>query len=157
MARSRIKDDHLFLYTSKAGTPVYCPLPEFVVSALNMIPIDGPYFFWTGNSKIKAVCFHCDSELRKSFKQAKVENGHAHRFRDTFAVSLLIAGKPIAHVAVLLGHRSIMITERHYSPWVRARQEQLEAEVRDSWKRDPVVLLQTKGTPEVHGEARLSN
>jgi hypothetical protein len=36
-------------------------------------------------------------------------------------------------VSVLLGHSSIKVTERYYSPWVRARQEQLEADVRRSW------------------------
>ena len=33
-------------------------------------------------------------------------------------------------VSVLLGHSSIKVTEKHYSPWVRARQEQLEADMR---------------------------
>jgi hypothetical protein len=27
---------------------------------------------------------------------------------------------------VLLGHQSVEVTEKHYSTWVRARQEQLE-------------------------------
>ena len=36
-------------------------------------------------------------------------------------------------VSVLLGHSSIKVTEKHYSPWVRARQEQLEADVRRNW------------------------
>jgi integrase len=36
-------------------------------------------------------------------------------------------------VSVLLGHSSIKITERYYSPWVRARQEELAADVRRSW------------------------
>jgi len=29
-------------------------------------------------------------------------------------------------VSIVLGHSSIKVTEKHYSPWVRARQEQLE-------------------------------
>jgi integrase len=37
-------------------------------------------------------------------------------------------------VSVLLGHSSIKVTEKHYSPWVRARQEQLEADVRRTWE-----------------------
>ena len=37
-------------------------------------------------------------------------------------------------VQALLGHSSIKVTEKHYSPWVRARQEQLEADVRRTWK-----------------------
>ncbi len=36
-------------------------------------------------------------------------------------------------VSVALGHSSIKVTEKHYSRWVRARQEQLEADVRRGW------------------------
>jgi len=36
----------------------------------------------------------------------------------------------LSHVSILLGHSSVRVTERHYSPWVKARQEQLEADVR---------------------------
>ena len=83
---------------------------------------------------------------------AKVNNGHAHRFRDTFAVELLLAGVPIERVSILLGHQSVKITERHYSPWTRSRQEQVEADLQRAWDRDPVVLLETKGTRQVRGE-----
>jgi len=37
-------------------------------------------------------------------------------------------------VSASLGHSSIKVTEKHYSPWVRARQEQLEADVRRTWE-----------------------
>jgi hypothetical protein len=50
--------------------------------------------------------------------------------RDTFAAELLLAGIPIERVSVLLGHQSVRITERHYSPWAKSRQEQLEADPR---------------------------
>jgi integrase len=64
---------------------------------------------------------------------AGVKNAHFHRFRDTFAVELLLAGVPIDQVSILLGHASVKVTERHYSPWVKARQEQLEAAIRKLW------------------------
>jgi integrase len=67
-------------------------------------------------------------------KEAGVPDGHAHRFRDTFAVGLLQAGVPMERVSVLLGHSSIKVTEKHYSPWVRAREEQLEADVPRTWQ-----------------------
>jgi integrase len=40
----------------------------------------------------------------------------------------------MGRVSVLLGHSSIKVTEKHYSPWVRARQEQLEADIRRTWE-----------------------
>ena len=54
-------------------------------------------------------------------------------FRDTFAVEMLLAGVPIDQVSILLGHASVKITEKHYSPWVKARQIQLQQSVRNAW------------------------
>jgi integrase len=54
-------------------------------------------------------------------------------FRDTFAVEMLLAGVPLEQVSMLLGHKSVKITEKHYAPWVKARQEQLAANVRKAW------------------------
>ena len=56
---------------------------------------------------------------------------------------VLFAGAPIERVSILLGHQSVRITEKHYAPWVKARQEQLEADVRRTWPED-------KSQPEVH-------
>ena len=50
------------------------------------------------------------------FALADVKNAHPHRFRDTFAVELLLAGTPIHQVSVLLGHSNIKVTEKHHSP-----------------------------------------
>jgi len=90
-----------------------------------------------------------------------VKDGHAHRFRDTFAVELLLAGVPLERVSILLGHQSVKITEKHYSPWIRERQEQAEADVRRTWLQDPIALMEpvpeTKGTPEVHRKAEAIN
>src|SRR6266571_4006619 len=35
------------------------------------------------------------------------------------------------------------ITEKHYAPWVRSRQEQLEAYLANAWSRDSLVLSQS--------------
>jgi integrase len=152
LPRDRIADGRLFLYTAKTGTPVWCPLPQFVLEALNSFqPMNDTYYFWSGASKKDGVARTYMSRLKRVFDLAKVPNGHAHRLRDSFAVGLLLAGVPLERVSILLGHSSIKVTEKHYSPWVKARQEQLEQDVKRSWGEDPVVLLETKGTPEVHG------
>ena len=133
LSRNRIQDDKLFLYTAKTGTAVYCPLPPFVVKALDVIPAS-TYFFWTGLSKPKSAVGDWQRSLKRLLILAGVPDGHAHRFRDTFSVELLLAGVPIERVSILLGHQSVRITEKHYAPWVRARQEQLEADVRRTWQ-----------------------
>ena len=63
---------------------------------------------------------------------------------DTFAASLLLERVPIERVSILLGHSSIKVTEQHYSPWIREQQEQAEADVRRTWARDPLALMENK-------------
>ncbi len=151
LARDRIVGARLFLYTQKTGVPVWCPLPDFVIDALNSFePMNKTYFFWSGASSKDGVARTYMGRFNRIFKLAGVPNGHAHRFRDTFATELLLAGVPLERVSVMLGHSSVKVTEKHYSPWVRARQEQLEADVKKTWDRDPLVLAETKGTLEVH-------
>jgi integrase/recombinase XerD len=90
LGSERINGDKLFLFTSKAGTPVYCPLPAFVVTALESAIKPGErFYFWTGNGKTKSIITDWQEKLKKLFELAKVSNGHAHRFRDTFATELL--------------------------------------------------------------------
>jgi integrase len=151
LTSDRIKMNRLFLYTAKTGTPVNTILPDFVLEALEASPkVTDLYFFWNGTDKLDTIVGSWRRRLGKLFELAEVPKGHAHRFRDTFAVELLLAGVPIERVSVLLGHQSVRITERHYSPWVRARQEQLEQDLKRVWEQDPVALLEAKGTPEVH-------
>ena len=72
-----------------------------------------------------------------------MKGGHPHRFRDTLAVELLLDGMPIERVSALLGHSSVKITERHYSPWVEARQAQLESDMQRAWHNDPIAQRET--------------
>lgn len=131
--------------------PVQCVLPDFLVRELEAAPKSSEgHFFWTGKSKLHSAIGKWQRRLQTMFALAEVQGGHAHRFRDTFAVELLLVGVPLERVSVLLGHQSVRITERHYSPWVRSRQEQLEQDLQRAWSQDPVALMQTKGRPEVH-------
>lgn len=158
LSSDRITGDRLFLYTQKTGVPVYTVLPHFVVRELEAAPqVTEKYLFWSGKGRLESAVRSWQTRLRNLFRFAKMPDGHAHRFRDTFAVELLLAGVPIERVSILLGHQSVKITEKHYNPWVRSRQEQLEADVASAWTREPIVLAETKGTPEVHGNTERVN
>jgi integrase/recombinase XerD len=145
----------LFLYTQKTGVPVYTVLPDSVVKALEATPrVTTKHYFWTGEGNVESIVRSWQARLKKLFDLAGVPKGQgnaiSHRFRDTFVVELLLAGVPIERVSILLGHQSVRITERHYNPWVRSRQEQLEADVASAWKQDPVLKQENFGTNQVH-------
>jgi integrase len=158
LSADRIYEGKLFLYTAKTGVAVWCPLPASALIALKAIPRKGAHFFWTGESKPKSCVGDWQRSLRTLFQLSGVPDAHAHRFRDTFSVELLQAGVPLERVSILLGHRSVKVTEKHYAAWVLARQEQLEADVRRSWDVDLLAFAErkTRGTPEVHDENRLN-
>jgi integrase len=145
LERHRLNGDSLLLYQAKTGTPVYVPLPPEVVEALKDLP-PGPkpnprYFFWSGNGDPKSAVADWQRSYRRLFKSADIRTAdgerkrcHPHMFRDTFAVEMLLAGVPIDQVSLLLGHASVKITEKSYAPFVKARQIQLQASVRNAWK-----------------------
>ena len=94
---------------------------------------DGGRYFSTGNAKPQTARANWSRYLDSLFALAKIDGAHSHRFRDTFAVELLLAGAPLETVSVLLGHSSVKITEKHYKPWVRSLQRKLEEEVKRAW------------------------
>ncbi len=65
-------------------------------------------------------------------------------FLGTFTVELLLAGVPLDQVSLLLGHSSVKITEPHYAPFCKARQEQLAASVKLAWKKPTQSLPEKK-------------
>lgn len=132
--KSRLNGNKLLLYTAKTGTPVYMPLPPVVIDALAKLDTNGRgRYFSTGNAKPQTARANWSRYLDTLFELADVKDGHSHRFRDTFAVSLLEKGVSLEHVSVLLGHSSVKITERHYKPWVKTLQSRLEEEVKKAW------------------------
>ena len=140
LERSRVQDGRLFLDTQKTGTPVYCPLPPEVVEALDAVAnAHADYVFWDGKSERETTVKSWNRVFNRLFEVADppIVGGHPHRFRDTFAVSLLLKGVSLESVSKLLGHTSIKVTERHYAPWVKARQDMLEADVKRTWAVGP--------------------
>jgi site-specific recombinase XerD len=132
----------LRLYMQKTGEPVYVPLPPELVTLLRELrnPDNPRYFFWNGTSDSASPGIRWWCTLKTIFQAAGLPDAHPHMLRDTFAVEMLVAGVPIDQVSMLLGHSSVKITEKHYLPWVRARQRQLEESVRKVWAADPLSL-----------------
>jgi len=138
---SLTENNALFLRRAKTGNPVYVPLPPKVAQLLRELSSDNPlYFFWSGHGDPRSAVHGYTRSLRKLFRIADLKQPdgsskrcHSHMFRDTFAVEALLAGVQIQDVSVLLGHTRVAMTEKHYFPWVLARQEQLYMAVRETW------------------------
>ncbi|HTU48514.1 MAG TPA: site-specific integrase [Bryobacteraceae bacterium] len=160
LEKSRLTGDSVLLYQAKTKTPVYVPLPPHVADALRTMPsgirANPRYFFWTGNGLPKSAVADWQRSYRRLFNIVNLRrpDGTAkrcfpHMFRDTFAVEMLLAGVPLEQVSILLGHKSVKITEKHYAPWVKARQEQLEQNVRKAWAGNLTTIESAKKEAKV--------
>jgi len=129
LSKDNLSEGKLLLYTQKTGQPVWLPLSGVVIEAIGGLPARP---FWSGNGNPKSCVADWQRSLKKLFALSGIE-GHAHRFRDTFAVNLLRHGVSLEDVSILLGHSSIKVTEKHYAPWVKVRQDRLEQAVRRTW------------------------
>lgn len=122
----------LHLRTAKTKTPVLIPVQPEIVEAIEALP--GRYPFWSGDSLPENCSSVWQEAYRKLFKHAGIP-GHPHRFRHTFAKNLLVNEVPLETVSLLLGHKKLAITERHYARFVPERQALIEAQVRKMWAR----------------------
>ena len=147
-------DDSLFLYQKKvkgkASSAVYGLLPHDVAEELRKVPSNAythpSYFFWSGRSKRKSevsnwikifgkILAKATETHPKLFLEADGSSrpAHLHMLRDTFAVEYLLAGMPLEEVSRLLGHSNVLITQKHYAPWVLERQQRQATSVRTAW------------------------
>jgi integrase/recombinase XerD len=130
----RIQGNRIFLYTQKTSVHVYVPMPPVFFEVLHQVEkYQSGYYFWSKKGKLRSRCANLQLTLKTLFANVGIQHDHAHRFRDTFAVELLKKGVPIEEVSVLLGHQSEKITRKHYSPWVKDRQDILEQHVMKGW------------------------
>jgi integrase/recombinase XerD len=167
LSRDKLRDDNsIFLYQrkvkGKASSPVYGLLPHDVAEELRNVPASSHthpnYFFWSGRSKRKSevsnwikifgnILATAAERHPKLFKESdgKPISAHLHMLRDTFAVEYLLAGMPLEEVSRLLGHSSVLITQKHYAPWVLERQQKLATSVRNAWSAMGIRALSSAG------------
>jgi len=127
----------------KTGTHVSVPIPPGIAKELLAVLNGNPeYVFWSGVGEEESITKNwAKYYIAPLFKAAKIHSeGHmmSHRLRDTFAVDLLEKGVPLEEVSKLLGHESIKTTEKHYSKWMKGRQDRLDSLVTDSWKKTKI-------------------
>jgi integrase/recombinase XerD len=127
LSRDRLDNEgRLRMRQMKTGNWLYVKLHQDCVEALRALPVESPYFLWSGKSKLTTAT----GSARRTVECISKISGVAarpHRFRDTFAVELLLAGEDIRTVQLLLGHASVKTTEKHYAPFVRRFQDKLDA------------------------------
>jgi site-specific recombinase XerD len=131
----RKKITRVVLSRAKTGVDVSVPIPPDLARELLAVANGNPrYIFWnTGNGKPESVVTNWQHDLRGLFRAVGMPAGHPHQLRDTAAVEWLNAGIPLEEVSRLLGHASIRTTEKHYAPWVKSRQDRLDALVMATW------------------------
>ena len=71
--------------------------------------------------RIKAIC-----------KKLGIMPAHPHRFRHSLATDLLSKGATIEQVAAILGNSPAVVI-KHYSLWIRSRQDALDAFLTKAW------------------------
>jgi integrase/recombinase XerD len=134
------KTYHIVTARQKTGTHVSVPIPTDVAKEI-LAACDHPvYLLWQntkGGTEKQAGHSTCVA-ISKVFERAGIQTlGHmkSHRLRDTFACELLQQGVPLEDVSKMLGHESVATTEKHYSAWVKGRQDRLDSLVTATWAK----------------------
>jgi integrase len=132
LTRENIKGENISFRTTKTEKDVSVPVPSEVIEELAKIKTD-PLFRCTQELSRDVAAYR--TIINAAFVAAGIPDGHPHRFRHTFSITLLNSDVSIYDVSTLLGHASVSTTESYYSKWVRSRQERLDKIVRATWKK----------------------
>ncbi len=130
LKRSAVDEHYITVRTHKNGKPVQLPVHPEMVEALSKMRGE-EYLFWSGEGNPKSCVGDWQRTLRRLGAIAGVHI-HAHRWRHTFATTLLSKGVPVSEVAAILGN-SPRIVEKHYSQWISSRQESVNTAVKATW------------------------
>lgn len=149
LSRVRVKNGILQAQRAKTKTWVEIVLPAEVVEALEALPKENPdYFFWNGISKPRSLVGDYNRMFQRLWKLVRwprpVVDGegnaiqpHSHMFRHSFAYWWLNTINPatgklgdIRDLQLLLGHKRLATTEKHYSGFMPEQNKRLHAEMR---------------------------
>ena len=129
LLRSQVDLDtgQILIRMMKTRHPLYLRLHPDAIAALKALPKTSPYFLWSGKSTMHTAASNARKSIARVCALAGVKDGHPHRFRDTFAIHLLRAGASLHTVQLLLGHKSVRTTEKHYAPFVLEYQQVIDS------------------------------
>jgi site-specific recombinase XerD len=126
-------DYRIKIQRTKTGVGINNVIPPWVAKEILATMNGNPkYVLWSGVGKPRSAVSHFQRLYQKVFEAAEIPTGHSHRFRDTSAVELLLAGVSMEDVARFLGN-TLAVCERYYGAWNPRRQNKLDEEVRRSW------------------------
>ena len=140
---NQFSDNRIFLRTTKAGVPVSVVIPPQLVSLLKAIEPHGGYFFlWGESTNVHSVSNLWRKRIKAICKDLKITPDHPHRFRHSLAADLLTKGASVEDVAAILGN-SPAIVIKHYSQWIKSRQDRLDAIVAKTWEKPKLALVKS--------------
>lgn len=144
--KDAITGDTLTLHRTKTGEFVIVPLPNLVLDSLREIEngFGTNHYFWSESNKRISAVKQWRTKLQNVARTAGLPNFRPHQLRDTFAVELLLAHVAIEELSPLLGHSSIITTERYYAPWVTARRNRLARIVKEVNDSDSMLRFLTE-------------
>ena len=138
LSSRHIIEGRLVLRAQKNQGDINLPLTDALQAELSKLKrFGGDLYFWTGDGKPETASGNYRRTLRDLGEYCGVADLHPHRMRDTFAVRLLQGGATLDRVARALGNRSVRIVEKHYAPWIKSRQDELDRDVIATWSAGP--------------------
>ena len=122
---------------AKKGT---LPLPPDLLGELERITSHNLFASPLGSERGETVSDYWRDQLAKVFDAAGIKGGHPHRFRHSLAVNMLNHGSSAEDVALVLGNSPQIVT-KHYSAFVSARQERLDAQIMKTWAKPKLMRV----------------
>jgi site-specific recombinase XerD len=116
-------------------------VPPQLASLLKKIPQTAGYFFlWGESTHVHSVSNLWRRRIKAMCKAVGIMPDHPHRFRHSLAADLLMKGASVEDVAAILGN-SPAIVIKHYSQWIRGRQDRLDSFLEKTWEQPKLVRV----------------